>query len=81
MRISRSGIRCALLVMLMLSCLSWSGCVRLGPRVQVISSDQVETFVKGGQNFAAPCDGVFMPEARYQRYRRAVSDAILEERR
>ena len=47
--------------------------------VRVISADQTETFLKGGQAFTAPVDGVFLPDARYQRYRRAVADKILEQ--
>jgi len=49
-----------------------------GPQIQVISSDQTETFVRSNQVFTVPVDGVFMPEARYQRYRRAVADKIQE---
>jgi hypothetical protein len=46
--------------------------------VLVIPDDQNETFIKQGQNFKAPVDGVFMGDARYQRYRKAVADKILE---
>lgn len=45
----------------------------------VISADQVETFVKAGQPFTPKVDGVFLPDARYQRYRRAVADQIMEQ--
>lgn len=45
----------------------------------VIPADQAETFVTGGASFTPPSDGVFMPTARYQRYRRAVADEILKE--
>lgn len=44
--------------------------------VRVISADQQETFLKAGQTLTAPVDGVFMPDARYQRYRRVVADKI-----
>ena len=52
-----------------------SGCAT---KVLVIPDDQTETFIKQGQNFKAPIDGVFMGDARYQRYRKAVADRILE---
>jgi len=42
----------------------------------VISADQQETFVKAGVPVTPAVDSVLMPEARYQRYRRAVADAI-----
>jgi hypothetical protein len=42
----------------------------------VISADQTETFVKSNQVLHATTDGVFMPLAKYQRYRRAVADRI-----
>ncbi len=54
--------------------MSWSGCSLLQRKVLVVSAEQVETFVKKGE--PAPDDGVFMNEARYQRYRRAVADKI-----
>jgi hypothetical protein len=44
----------------------------------VISADQTETFVKSNQVLRANSDGVFMPLAKYQRYRRAVADRIEE---
>jgi hypothetical protein len=54
--------------------MSWSGC----SSVKVISADQVESRVVAGQAFKAPSDGWFLPDARYQRYRRLVADKILE---
>lgn len=54
--------------------MSWSGC----SSVKVISEDQMETRVPAGEKFLAPSDGWFLPDARYQRYRRAVADKILE---
>lgn len=75
-RISRAAIRPLLLLTLMMTWLSSSGCAT---RIKVISADQAETFVKGGVPFTPAADGVFMDDARYQRYRRAVADAILKE--
>lgn len=46
--------------------------------VKIVPADQAETRVKAGQTFTAPMDGWFMGDARYQRYRRAVADKILE---
>lgn len=66
----RSTIR---LLMLMMILMSLSGC----GTVKVISADQTEVFISQGA--PAPADGVWMSEARYQRYRRAVADAILKE--
>jgi hypothetical protein len=60
--------------MLTMTSLSWNGC----STVRVISADQAETFVAAGAPFTPAVDGVFMPLARYQRYRRAVADKILE---
>jgi len=54
--------------------MSLSGC----KEVVVISADQAEVFVRSNSIYQAPMDGVFMPEARYQRYRRAVADRIQE---
>ena len=54
--------------------MSSSGC----STVKVISADQAETFVAAGKPFTPAADGVFMCQARYQRYRRAVADKILE---
>jgi len=48
------------------------------PRLVVISADQTETFVKSNQVLHVPTDGVFMPMAKYQRYRKAVADRIEE---
>jgi len=47
--------------------------------VRVISAVETETFLKANQSFSPPVDGVFLPDARYQRYRRAVADKILEQ--
>lgn len=47
-------------------------------KVLVIPDTQTETFIQHGQNFTAPVDGVFMGNARYERYRKAVADRILE---
>lgn len=58
--------------MLLLILISLTGC----KTVQVISADQTETFVAGGKPYTPSVDGVFMPLARYQRYRRAVADKI-----
>jgi len=60
--------------MLMLILLNLSGCAS----VVVIPDSQVETMLKKNETFIAPMDGVFMPMARYQRYRRAVADEILK---
>ncbi len=73
MLISRAATRFALLSTLLLTLTSLTGCV--SPKV--ISADQLEVKMKAGQ--AAPADGWFMSETRYQRYRRAVADAILKE--
>lgn len=54
--------------------MSWSGC----RTYTVVSADQAETFLKKGQLFTVPDDGVYMNDARYQRYRRAVADGILK---
>jgi hypothetical protein len=45
----------------------------------VMSANETETFVRSNQVFQVPEDGVYMPVARYQRYRRAVADKIQEE--
>ncbi len=55
---------------------SWTGCKT---PVRVISAVETETFLKANQSFSPPVDGVFLPDARYQRYRRAVADKILEQ--
>lgn len=49
-----------------------------GCAVRVISAGDREVFVKSGQPFTPECDGVFMTETRYQRYRQVVADKILE---
>jgi len=46
-------------------------------RLRIVESNEVEVFLVAGQNFTVPTDGVFMPDARYRRYRRAVADEIL----
>jgi hypothetical protein len=46
--------------------------------VKVISSDQTVHFLKAGDSYVAPTDGLFMPDALYQRYRDAVADKIQE---
>ena len=74
--ISRRKIRWVQLGMALAIWMSWSGCS--GPRVVVISADQTEMFVKSNQVLRATVDGVFMPLARYQRYRRAVADKVQE---
>lgn len=65
-----------LLTLLILSMI-WSGCS--GPRI--IAADQLETRVEAGKAFTPPADGWFMNDARYQRYRRAVADRVLEIRK
>ena len=65
----------ALPLMLALTLTSWSGC----REIAVLSANETELFVKSNQVFQVPVDGVFMPSARYQRYRRAVADKIQEE--
>lgn len=62
-----------LLTLLILS-MSWSGCS--GPKI--IAADQLETRVEAGKAFTPPADGWFLNDARYQRYRRAVADRVLE---
>jgi hypothetical protein len=54
--------------------MSLSGC----KEVKIVSADQQEIFVSSNAVFQIPSDGVFMNEARYQRYRRAVADRIQE---
>lgn len=65
-----------LLCMAALTWLSWSGCA---PRMVVVMSDHVEQPIKAGATFTATNGGVFMGWARYEAYRRAVADRILEE--
>jgi hypothetical protein len=74
--ISPRKIRALLLFTAAATSMIWNGCS--GPRVVVMSSDQTETFMKSNQVLRAPMDGVFMPLAKYQRYRRAVADRIEE---
>jgi len=74
-RTSRAGAAWRLASMALLISMSLSACS--GPRV--ISADQALTRLPAGQTFQAPCDGWFMSDALYQRYRRAVADAILKE--
>ena len=62
-----------LLTLLMLS-MSWTGCK--GPRV--IAADQMETRIESGKPFTPTSDGWFMNDARYQRYRRAVADRVMD---
>ena len=60
--------------MLLTLSMSWTGC----KTVKVVPADQMETRVEAGNPFTPPADGWFMNDARYQRYRRAVADKILE---
>lgn len=46
-------------------------------RVVIVPDDQAETFVAKGTPFIPPVDGVFLGNARYQRYRRVVADKLL----
>jgi hypothetical protein len=72
-KISREAIPLlALCTLTTISTLS-SGCAT---RLKLIPADQAETFVKGGAPFTPANDGVYMNDARYQRYRRAVADEI-----
>jgi hypothetical protein len=60
--------------------MSLSACRLLpGGGTKVISADQTLTRLQAGQTFQAQCDGWFMSDALYQRYRKAVADRILEE--
>jgi hypothetical protein len=61
------------LATLVLILMSWSGCA-----TRIISADQMEIPVAANKAFTAPMDGWFMTETRYQRYRRAVADKIME---
>lgn len=74
-RTLRAGMACRLVSMALLISTSLSAC--RGPRV--ISADQALTRLPAGQTFLAPCDGWFMSDALYWRYRKAVADRILEE--
>ena len=69
-------IQTLLLCTALVTWMSWSGCS--APKLVVISADQTETFVKSNAVLRAPIDGVFLPLAKYQRYRRAVADRIEE---
>jgi hypothetical protein len=60
---------------------SWSGCAAFKRKVVVIPSSNIERFIPAGQTFTATNAGVFLSLDRYQRYRRAVADSILEETR
>ena len=67
------AIRISPLLILLLTWMSLSACKT---RVLVIPADQIETFVKKGETITAPENGVYMSDARYQRYRKAVADKI-----
>lgn len=73
---SPGKIRWLLTLTLMLTSMSWSGCE--STKVKVIAADQAEVFVPAGKPVTPTVDSVLMPEARYQRYRRAVADKIAE---
>lgn len=68
----RKPIRWLPLFTLLTIWISSSGC----GTVKVISADQQETFAPAGVTVTPAVDSVLMPEPRYQRYRRAVADAI-----
>ncbi|MDB6017668.1 MAG: hypothetical protein JWR19_2157 [Pedosphaera sp.] len=55
--------------------MSLTGC----KTVKVISADQTLQRMPKATSFTAPCDGWFMTDALYQRYRKAVADKILEQ--
>lgn len=70
-------MRCLQIALLMLMCGSMSGC--LGRRqLVVIRSDQEVKRVKAGEPMAAPVDGWFLPDARYQSLRECCGDRITE---
>lgn len=73
-RTSPAVIRGVPLLMLLTLSMSSTAC----KTVKVVSADQMETRVEAGKPFTPPADGWFMNDARYQRYRRAVADKILE---
>ena len=73
-RTSPVVIRGVPLLMLLTLSMSLTAC----KTVKVVSADQMETRVEAGKPFTPTVDGWFMGDARYQRYRRAVSDKILE---
>lgn len=56
---------------------SWTGCS--GPRIRVVESNNLVTPVRRGETLTAPCDGWFMSDALYLRYRKAVADRIQAE--
>jgi len=70
---------CKLAFMALLISMSLTACKLLSGGAKVISADQTLTRLQAGQAFRAQCDGWFMSDALYQRYRRAVADKILEE--
>ena len=70
-----AGTAWLLASMALLISMSLSAC--RGPTV--ISADQTLTRLQAGKTYTAPCDGWFMTDALYQRYRRAVADKVLEE--
>jgi len=74
-KLTKTLLAGALLCIPAMTLTSLTGCKT---RVVIVSADQAETFVLKGKTFTPDCDGVFMGEARYQRYRRAVADKILE---
>lgn len=47
--------------------------------MKIISADQEEIRLLAGKSFTPAADGWFMNDARYQRYRRAVADKILQQ--
>jgi hypothetical protein len=61
------------LAMLLVISMSWGGC-----KTRVISADALETPLAAGKTFTPQADGWYMTETRYQRYRRAVADKIME---
>lgn len=63
------------MLILLLTSMSWSGC---RTAVKIIPADQQEVPVRANEAFTPTVDGWFMGDARYQRYRRAVADRILE---
>ena len=73
-RTSPAVIRGVPLLMLLTLSMSSTAC----KTVKVVAADQMETRVEAGKAFTPPADGWFMNDARYQRYRRAVADKILE---
>ena len=74
-----AGMAWRLASMALLISMSLTACKLLTGGAKVISADQTLTRLQAGQAFRAQCDGWFMSDALYQRYRRAVADKILEE--